>query len=37
MGTKEENYKGLRTALDLQYRQIQYSNEEPADTIVICS
>ena len=35
MGTKEENYKGLRTTLDLQYRQIQFSNEEPADTTIV--
>ncbi len=35
MGTKEEHYKGLRTALELQYRQIDFSDQEPANTTII--
>ena len=35
MGTKQEHYKGLRTTLDLQYREIQYSGDEPALTTIV--
>lgn len=35
MGTKEEYYKGLRITLEQQYRQIQFSGEEPSNTTIV--
>ena len=35
MGTKQEHYKGLRSALEIQYREIQFGGEEPALTTIV--